>query len=81
MTVRDMLELCNDASNIHIIIYDCESEKNIFDFAELPDYEDPVSEIIFSNIADYEVESYDLYLGDGEINLEINISCESGDDE
>ena len=81
MTVRDMLELCNDASNIHIIIYDCESEKNIFDSAELPDYEDPVSEIMFSNMADYEVGSYDLYLGDGEINMEINIDYDSDEEE
>lgn len=81
MTVRDMLELCNDASNIHIIIFDCESEKNIFDSEKLPDYEDPVSEIIFSNMADYEVESYDLYLDDEGINLEINIDYDSDEDE
>lgn len=81
MTVRDMLELCNDASDIRIRIYDFNSESDIFDSAKLDKYDDAVSEIIFSDMADYEVSSYDLYLHNGVINLEINIDYEPEDEE
>lgn len=76
MTVRDLLELCNDAYNIRIRIFDCNSEDIIFDSDKLDDYEDAVSEIIFSDMSDYDVGGYDLYLHDGVINLEINIDYE-----
>lgn len=76
MTVRDLLELCNDASNIRIRIFDCNSEDIIFDSDKLDDYEDAVSEIIFSDMSDYDVGGYDLYLHNGVINLEINIDYE-----
>lgn len=81
MTVRDMLELCNDASDIRIKIYDFNSEKVIFDSDKLDKYDDAVSEIIFSDMADYEISSYDLYLHNGAINLEINIEYDPEDEE
>lgn len=81
MTVRDLLELCNDASDIRLRIFDCNSEDIIFDSDKLEDYEDAVSEIIFSDMSDYEVGSYDLYLHNGVINLELNIDYEPEDDE
>jgi hypothetical protein len=76
MSVRDLLELCNDASNIRIRIFDYNTEDIIFDSDSLDDYDDAVSEIIFSDMSDYEVGSYDLYLHNGVINLEINIDYE-----
>lgn len=76
MSVRDMLELCNDTSNVRIRIFDYNSEEIIFDSDKLDEYDDAVSEIIFSDMADYEVGSYDLYLHNGVINLEINIDYE-----
>ena len=76
MTVRDLLELCNNAMNIRIRIFDCNTEAIIFDSDRLDEYDDAVSEIIFSDMADYEVGSYDLYLHDGVINFEINIDYE-----
>ena len=81
MSVRDMLELCNDASNIRIRIFDCNSEEIVFDSDNLEDYEDAVSEIIFSDMSDYEVGSYDLHLHNGTINLEINIDYEPDEEE
>ena len=81
MNVRDLLELCNDACDIRIRIYDFNSESVIFDSGKLDKYDDAVSEIIFSDMADYEVSSYDLYLHDGKINLEINIEYETDEDE
>ena len=81
MTVRDLLELCNDASDIRLRIFDCNSEDIIFDSDKLDEYEDAVSEIIFSDMADYEVGSYDLYLHNGVINFEINIDYESEEED
>jgi hypothetical protein len=76
MSVRDLLELCNDTSSIRIRIFDYNTEDIIFDSDKLDDYDDAVSEIIFSDMSDYEVGSYDLYLHNGVINLEINIDYE-----
>ena len=81
MTVRDMLELCNDASSVRIRIFDYNSEEIIFDSDNLDDYDDAVSEISFSDIGDHEVGSYDLYLHNGVINLEINIDYEPEEDD
>jgi hypothetical protein len=81
MTVRDMLELLNDASSLRIRIFDCNSEDIIFDSDKLDPYEDSVSEIIFSDMSDYEVGSYDLYLHNGIINLEFNIDYEPEEEE
>ena len=81
MTVYEMLELCNDASNFRIRIFDCNSEEIIFDSDKLDKYEDPVMEIYVSDMGDYEVGSYDLYLHNGVINLEFNIDYEPADEE
>ena len=81
MTVRDFLELATDLSSIRIRIFDFNSEEIIFDSDKLDEYDDPVSEIIFSDIGEYEVGSYDLYLHDGVINFEINIDYEPEEDD
>ena len=81
MTIRDLLELCNDASSIRLRIFDCNSENIVFDSDNLDKYDDAVSEIIFSDFADYEVGSYDLYLHNGIINLEMNIDYEPEEDD
>lgn len=81
MTVYDMLEMCNDTSNVRIRIFDCESEKIIFDSDKLSEDEDPVTELYMSAIGDHVVGSYDLYLHNGVINLEINIDYESDEEE
>lgn len=81
MSVRDLLELCNDTSSIRIRIFDYNTEDIIFDSDKLDDYDDAVSEIIFSDMADYEVGSYDLYLHNGVINLEINIDYDMDEED
>lgn len=81
MTVYDMLELCNDISNIRIRIFDCESEQIIFDSDKFEYNEDPLMEVYCSDMADYEVGSYDLYLHNGVINLEINIDYDMDEDD
>ena len=76
MTVRDLLEMCVDVYNIRLRVFDFNTEEIVFDSDKLDDYDDAVSEIIFSDMGDHEVGSYDLYLHDGVINLELNIDYE-----
>ena len=81
MTVMRMLELCNDTSSVRIRIFDCNSEEIIFDSDKLTADEDPVLEVYFSDMGDYEVGSYDLYLHNGVINLELNIDYNADEEE
>lgn len=81
MTVRDLLELATDLFGIRIRIFDFNTEEIIFDSDKLDEYDDAVSEIIFSDIGEYEVGSYDLYQHNGVINLEINIDYEPEEDD
>lgn len=81
MTVRDLLELATDLYGIRLRVFDFNTEEIIFDSDKLDKDDDPVSEIMFSDIGDYEVGGYDLYLHDGVINLEINIDYEPEEDD
>ena len=81
MTVRDLLELATDLYGIRLRVFDFNTEEIIFDSDKLDKDDDPVSEIMFSDMGDYEVGSYDLYLHDGVINLEINIDYEPEEDD
>jgi hypothetical protein len=80
MTVMEMLGTATDLSEVRIRIFDCNSEEIIFDSDKLKD-EDPVMEIYMSDMADYEVSSFDLYLHNGVINLELNIDYEPEEDD
>ena len=81
MTVMDFLEIANDLSGIRIRIFDCNSESIVFDSDGLNQFDDTVMEIYTSPYAYYEVGSYDLYLHDGVINLELNIDYEPEEDD
>ena len=81
MTVYDMLELCTDASEIRIRVFDCNSEEIIFDSDKLDKYDDPIMELYLSDIGSYEVSSYDLYISNGKVQLEFNIDYEPDEDE
>ena len=81
MTVRDLLENATDLYGIRLRVFDFNTEEIIFDSNKLDEFDDPVSEIMFSDIGEYEVGSYDLYLHDGVINLEINIDYEPEEDD
>lgn len=81
MTVRDLLEAATDLYGIRLRVFDFNTEDIIFDSYKLDEDDDPVTEIIFSDIGEYDVCSYDLYLHDGVINLEINIDYEPEEDD
>lgn len=75
MNVMDFLEIANDLSNVRVRIFDCNSENIIFDSINLED-EDVVMEVYLSDFAGCDVGSYDLYLHNGVITLEMNIDYE-----
>lgn len=81
MTVMDFLELANDLSNVRVRIFDCNSESIVFDSINCEDPTDPLGEIYTSKYAYDEASSYDLYLHNGIINLELNIDYEPEEDE
>lgn len=81
MTVMEMLETATDLYNIRVRVFDCNSEEIIFDSKNLSDNEDTIMEVYMSDFEHYEVGSYDLYLHNGEINLELNIDYEGDDNE
>ena len=81
MTVYEMLDMCNQLYDTRIRIFDCNSEEIIFDSDKLDPNEDILTEIYLSDKANYEVGSYDLYLDNGVINLEMNIEYEPDDEE
>lgn len=81
MTVMDFLENANDLSNVRIRLFDCNTESIVFDSINCEDPYDPVNEIYMSEFAYEEVGSWDLYLHEGVINLELNIDYEPDDEE
>lgn len=81
MTVTELLEMATDLSHCHVTVYDLGTETNVIDSEKLAEDEDITSEIYFSGIGDYEVCSYDLFLHDGIIHLEINIEYDFEEEE
>ena len=81
MTVMEMLEAATDLSGVRVRIFDCNSESIVFDTINCEEECDPVMEIYMSPYEQYEVGSYDLYLHNGVINLELNIEYEPEEDE
>lgn len=76
MSVMDFLENANDLSNVRVRLFDCNTESIVFDSINCEDPYDHVNEIYMTEFADEEVLSWDLYLHDGVINLELNIEYE-----
>jgi hypothetical protein len=77
----DFLENANDLSNVRVRLFDCNTESIVFDSINCEDPYDPVNEIYMTEFADEEALSWDLYLHDGIINLELNIEYEPEEDE
>ena len=74
-----LLSMANDLSGCRVTIFDCESETVVFDSDNYDEY-DIASEVYDSGFGGYEIESYDIWVGDGKVHLEINISIEEDDE-
>ena len=71
------LSMATDLSGCRVTIWDCESETVVWDSANSEGY-DIAIEVDDAGFGDYEIESYDIWIGekDNRVHLEINISIE-----
>lgn len=84
MDVYDFLNTFNDLCGVIVSIFDCDSERVVFDSAETDSYGagDILSAIEEANLECYDVESVDLFREGDKMHLEINIGMgEPEDDE
>ena len=70
------LSMATDLSGCRVTIWDCESETVVFDSEECDDCYDIALEVDDAGFGGYDIESYDIWVGDEKVHLEINISIE-----
>lgn len=69
---------CNELCTSHVTIFDCNSETVVWDSKDHDNY-NVAQEVNYSDFADYEVLSFDLYLDTKhQICLELNIEMDEG---
>ena len=79
MDIYDFLNTFTDLSAVVITVFDCISERVLFNSAEDNDY-DPIFTLQGMELDGYEVEGVDLFKNrDGMIQMEINISLDGED--
>lgn len=69
MTISEFIELCTDMCGCVVYVYDFTSEKNVF-------WTEDVNEILHSDYAEYEIESFDVYQKSGVIKFSFNITID-----
>ena len=71
------LSTATDLSGCRVTIFDCESEEVVWDSDNCDGYDFAI-EVDYAGYGDYEIESYDIWTGekDNKVHLEINISIE-----
>ena len=78
MTIYEFMETINDDSNVIYTLFDCNTEDVIFmatDEAENT-CEFSRDDLLFSDYADYEIGSMDMWVDKGRIHIEFNIEIE-----
>lgn len=80
MDVYGFLNLACSLDNVTVRLFDCRIEDIVWD-AGNHDYWNVVTEIGCTDFAYYEVLSYDLYMHDGKVFLELNIETEEEEDD
>lgn len=71
------LSMATDLSGCRVTIFDCESEAVVWDSNDYDCYDIAV-EVDSCGFGDYEIDGYDIWTGekDNKVHLEINISIE-----
>ena len=82
MTIYEFIETVNEGSDVIYTLFDCNSEEVV---AMDTDEADNATEfnrddLLFSDYADYEIGSVDMWIGNGRINIEFNIEIEEEDE-
>lgn len=78
MTIYEFMETINDDSNVIYTLFDCNTEDVVFmatDEAENT-CEFSRDDLLYSEYADYEIGSMDMWVDKGRIHIEFNIEIE-----
>lgn len=79
MDVYDFLNTFTDLSGVIVTIFDCDSDKTVFNSGEAGCF--LLSDIEEADLDGYDVESVDLFRDGHDLHLEINISMGDESDE
>ena len=83
MTIYEFIEAINEGSDVVYTIFDCNSEEVVSIVTD--DGENTTEfnrdDLIFSDYADYEVGSVDMWASKGVIHIEFNIEVEEEEDD
>lgn len=78
MTICEFMETLNDNFNTVFTLFDCNSSEVIFVATEEAENALELSrdELLYSDYADYEIASIDMWIDKGRIHIEFNIEIE-----
>lgn len=83
MTIYEFIESINEGSDVIYTIFDCNSEEVVSIVTDDGESETEFSrdDLLFSDYADYEVGSVDMWANKGVIHVEFNIEVEEEEDD
>lgn len=83
MTIYEFLETVNDNFEMAFTLFDCNSEEVVFMATETAENTCQFSrdDLMYSDYADYEIGSIDMWVENGMIHIEFNIEVEEEDDD
>lgn len=78
MTIYDFFETLNDNFEMVFTLFDCNSEELVFMATEVAENTCEFSrdDLMYSEYADYEIGSMDMWVDNGKIHIEFNIEVD-----
>lgn len=82
MTIYDFIETVNEGSDIIYTLFDCNTEEVVsIDTEESENaIEFSRDDLLYSDYADYEIGSMDMWIDKGRIHIEFNIEIDEEDE-
>lgn len=82
MTIYDFLETVNEGSDIIYTLFDCNTEEVLMIATDESENAVELSreDLIYTNYADYEIGSMDMWISNGQIHIEFNIEIDEEDE-
>jgi hypothetical protein len=83
MTIYEFIETVNEGSDVIYTLFDCKTENVVFMATEEAENtcEFNRDDLLYSEYADYEIGSVDMWAKNGIIHIEFNIEIEEEDDD
>ena len=73
MNIYDFIEVVNEGSDVIYTLFDCKTQENVSIENETEFNRD---DLLYSDYADYEIGSMDMWTSNGRIHIEFNIEVE-----